>query len=383
MSINKKYQRGFSLIELMIGITLGLLILAALSAVLVNNIQSRNDIERANQQAENGRYAAQVISDDLRLAGYLAELDPFSLPTPAAKPDPCATDLATLTTALPLAVQGYNNASSATLSCLSDVVTGSDILVVRRASTCAVGTVGCDAEITVNPPPYLQASSCSGSAELSSITVGGADFFRLNTNTSATTLDRHRKDCNPVAGVAGSIAPYQQYLVHIYFVANNDKPGDGIPTLKRADLTGGPSASVTCSPSGTPPCFSIVPLVQGIETMQFEYGIDTGAALATPAPTGTPGAFTPAVDSYSSCTSTSTPTCTAYWRNVVSARISLIARSTSKATGYDDSKKTYSLGLRANGTANTFTPPANDGYKRHVFQSIVRLNNVSGRNTPS
>jgi len=352
---NPLRQSGFSLVELMVAITLGLLIVAGLTTVFVGNSQTRSQMEQAAQQSENGRYAMELLTNDLRNAGYLAEFDARRLTTPATKPDSCATDLASLTTALPIAVQGYDNGTSAP-TCLSDVMAGTDILVIRRASTCAVGVATCDAQIA--GAPYFQASACSSAAELGSNTV--ANYYALNTDTTVLTL--HKKDCNPPT-TAGTLAPYYQYRTHIYFVANNDKSGDAIPTLKRAELgaTG----------------FTIVPLVEGIQNLQIEYGIDTNAATSPLA--GSPAVFTADPDSYTValCPEASHTGC---WRNTVAAKINLLARNTTIAAGYTDGK-VYSLGLKADGSANT-VGPFNDGYKRHLYVSVVRLNNPAGRNTP-
>jgi type IV pilus assembly protein PilW len=258
-------------------------------------------------------------------------------------------------------VQGYDNGTSAP-ACLSDVMAGTDILVIRRASTCAVGDTNCDAPIA--GAPYFQASACGSPAELRSTNV--TNYYALDTNRdpATTRLTLHKKDCNPPT-TAGTLAPYHQYRTHIYFVANNDKPGDGIPTLKRAEL----------GASG----FTIVPLVEGIQNLQIEYGIDgvdtTTGALVTP--TGTPAVYTADPDSYKACAAA---TCIGYWRNTVAAKINLLARNTNLAAGYQDSK-IYSLGLNADGSANT-VGPFNNGYKRHVYVSVVRLNNPAGRNTP-
>jgi type IV pilus assembly protein PilW len=62
----------------------------------------------------------------------------------------------------------------------------------------------------------------------------------------------------------------------------------------------------------------------------------------------------------------------AEWPSVVSVRVSLIARSLQRSVGYTDGK-TYNLGTA--GTAGPF----NDAFRRHLFVSAVRLNNVSGR----
>src|SRR3546814_5874651 len=48
-------------------------------------------------------------------------------------------------------------------------------------------------------------------------------------DTTATNLNRTKRDCSTAASK-------RRFLVHIYFLANNDKPGDGIHTLKRAEL---------------------------------------------------------------------------------------------------------------------------------------------------
>ncbi|MDA8256558.1 MAG: PilW family protein [Betaproteobacteria bacterium] len=358
---DKPRQCGFSLVELMVAITLGLLIVAGLTTLFVKNSQTRAEIERASQQIENGRYAMQLLSDDLHNAGYLAEFDARQLATPAAKPDACAIDLATLTAALPIAVQGYDNGIGAP-ACLNDVMAGTDILVIRRASTCAVGDPGCDA--LVAGAPYFQASACNSAAELGSFNV--TNHYALNTDTAQLTL--HRKDCNPPI-TPGTLAPIHQYRTHIYFVARNDKIvagiGDGIPTLKRAEL----------GAEG----FAIVPLVEGIQNLQIEYGIDgVDPASGAPAPpAGTPAVYTADPDSYKACVAA---TCIYYWRNVVAAKITLLARNTTITAGYRDGKN-YLLGLKADGSANT-VGPFNDGYKRHLYESVVRLDNPAGRNTP-
>jgi type IV pilus assembly protein PilW len=336
-------QFGYTIIELMIAITISLIILASLVAIFANNSRTRVEIERANQQTENGRYALQIIVDDLHNAGYLAEFNPAPLPTPAAKPDPCDATVGGLTNALPIAVQGYDNGANAP-TCLTDIRPGTDILVVRHASTCAVGSAGCDPNLLGNA--YFQTSGCNNSAELASGNI--AQSFVLDTNPASFTL--HQKDCV-------TLANQYQYRTHIYFVANNDNAGDAIPTLKRAELGG---AGI----------FTIVPLVEGVENLQIEYGLDTTT-------TGSPAVYTANPDSYNGCTPA---VCVGYWRNTVAAKINVLTRNTTATQGYVDGK-TYTLGLNFDGSVHT-VGPFNDGYKRHAYASVVTLNNTAGRNTP-
>ena len=336
-------QFGYTIIELMIAITISLIILASLVAIFANNSRTRVEIERANQQTENGRYALQIIVDDLHNAGFLAEFNPAPLPTPAAKPDSCDATVGGLNNALPIAVQGYDNGANAP-TCLSDIRPGTDILVVRHASTCAVGSAGCDPNLLGNA--YFQTSGCNNSAELASGNI--AQSFVLDTNPASFTL--HQKDCV-------TLANQYQYRTHIYFVANNDNAGDAIPTLKRAELGG---AGI----------FTIVPLVEGVENLQIEYGLDTTT-------TGSPAVYTANPDSYNGCTPA---VCVGYWRNTVAAKINVLTRNTTATQGYVDGK-TYTFGLNFDGSVNT-VGPFNDGYKRHAYASVVTLNNTAGRNTP-
>lgn len=341
-----KGQRGYTIIEMMVAITIGLIILAALVTLFAGNSRERGEIERANQQTENGRYALELIGDDLRDAGYLGTFNPGTvagpnpqLIIPAALPNACATDVVTLNTAMALAVQGYDNGNGAP-ACVADLRAGTDILVVRRASTCAVGSANCDAQ--VGGDAYLQAGGCSAQ-----FTAG--NYYVLDTNVGNLTLQQ--KDC-------ATAAPYYQYRTHIYFVANDDQPGDGIPTLKRAELGAG--------------VFTIVPLVEGVENLQLEYGLDT--AVPT---TGSPAVYTADPSSFNGCAPAA---CVSNWRNVVAVKINVLARNLTPTQGYRDTK-TYTLGLTFAGAVNVFGP-FNDSFKRHVYTSSARLNNPAGRNSP-
>lgn len=351
-------QGGFSIVEMLVALALGLAVMGVLTVAFVGSSQSRRETDRNSRQIENGRYAMQLLSDDLAQAGYYAEFNSTILKgvyAPATVPDASATDLPTLRLAMALPVQGYDNGGgvpAGITSLLTGLRSGTDIIVVRRASTCIRGATDCEGNVAGTP--YFQAALCSsgvpGATELNSALT--SDFFALDTDTA--NLTKHLSDC-------ATAAPIRRYRTHIYFVANNDKAGDGIPTLKRAELgaVGGAAG------------FAIVPLVQGIENLQVEYGMDTSSPTD-----GSPDVFTPAPGDY---TGAGTAGAVGNWRNVVVARVYLLARNTETTPGYADAK-TYYLGLDAAGVANTFTVPSADtGYKRHLYQSEVRLNNTSGR----
>jgi len=346
---NYRVQRGLSLIELMISITIGLLILVALTTLFVNQSQMRTELDKSTRMIENGRYAMDLLSDNLRLAGFYDALDPSSITLPSSITDPCSATPTVMAPMLPLHIGGYDAAGSgasiATPPCsLTSLKNGSDILVLRYADT-ASPVLQASA---VSATHYIQVSKCSFDIQR----------FILSSTPSSFTL-RKSSQLNPCT--ASSSTPYadlRRYIVQTYFVSTDNNSGDGIPTLKRKELNPDGSGS-----------FVTTPLVEGIEYMQLEYGID---GIDTDGD-GIPDRFNSGdmdgeVDAYVTCSACSI----AQWANVVTVKLYVIARNIEKTPGYTDAK-TYNLGQ-----AGTFGP-FNDQYKRHVYTQVVRLVNPSSR----
>ena len=327
--------RGFSLVELMVSMTIGLMLLATLLVVFANASSARGELERASRQIENGRYAVELLSDDLRVAGFMGEVNVASLPAPALLPDPCSTVPADWESAMPIHVQGYDDGFGAPTCIPADLKPNTDILVVRRAKTCVAGVAGCEAPVAGKP--YVQSTLCN--TETTPYVLGpfGATAFPL-------TL----KDCATPSAL-------REYLVNVYFVSVDNRRGQNIPTLMRLELTG--SALVQ------------VPLVEGIEEFNVEYGVDNDGDGQPDAYTGDPSTYT-----YPGCT-----TCTAVnnWTNVVTAQLHVLARSPERSPQHVDTK-TYILGLDAAGNPIT-VGPKNDGFRRHVHAAMVRIVNPAGR----
>ena len=92
---------GVSLVELMIAMVLGLMILAGLATIFANSSRTREELERTSRQIENGRYAVDLLSEDLRLAGFYGELSVQAINPPNALQDPCSTDPLVWAVAMP------------------------------------------------------------------------------------------------------------------------------------------------------------------------------------------------------------------------------------------------------------------------------------------
>ncbi|HYN53937.1 MAG TPA: PilW family protein [Methylotenera sp.] len=336
-------QQGFSLVELMISIAIGLLLLAALSTLFVNQSRTRAELDKENRMIDNGRYSLDILSENLRLAGFYGEYDLSSSSLPATWPNnPCSTTASAIGDSLLLHVQGYNAASATSAvasppTCVpSTIKNGSDILVMRRAQTTAIAAAAAVANTT-----YLQVSLCTP-------TTGSESPFILA--TAPATYNLSKKTCTAVN--SGPSADLRRFLVQIYYVDSNNVAGDGVPTLKMAEL----------GPANT---FTSTPLVEGIEYMQIDYGIDG-------VDTNADGILDANIDGVADGVYVSCSACTAdQWSHVVSVKINILARNLETSTGYTD-PSTYTLG-----TVPSITP--NDAYRRHAYTQVVRLTNPAGR----
>lgn len=65
-----KQQHGFSLLEMMIAVSLGALLVASVGAVYVSNKTTYNIQQAFARLQENARFAAYTLSRELRMAGY-------------------------------------------------------------------------------------------------------------------------------------------------------------------------------------------------------------------------------------------------------------------------------------------------------------------------
>ncbi|MEX1993020.1 MAG: PilW family protein, partial [Steroidobacteraceae bacterium] len=327
-------QTGLSLVELMVSITLGLMILSGVLVVFVNTSAARNEVERTSRQIENGRYASELLSEDIRLAGFYGELGVAALAAPGALPaDPCSTNAADWNSWIPVYMQGYDEGAglAATTCVLGNLKPNTDVLVIRRARTCVAGVAGCDT--AANGKPYVQVSLCGTEATTHVLGLQGT-----------ATFDKTQRNCTTVAG-------QREYFVRIYFVSTDNGAGQNVPTLKRLQLTG----------AG----WETVPLVEGIEEFQLHYGLDTTGD-------GVPDQYVANPNNYP----LAAPTPLANWMNVVTVQFHLLARNLETTPNYTDAK-TYYLGKDAAGSDIRVTPGL--GYRRHVYSSLVRVVNPAGR----
>jgi type IV pilus assembly protein PilW len=386
-------EYGFTLVELMVAMAIGIFLILGLTTLATNISRNNNEMSKMNRQIENGSYAFQILENDIAHAGYwggfVPRFDDLSfteVPTdvPAAIPDPCPSPTAVpapwtalwaaagnTTNLIGIPVQGYEIPAvvpnPTTPVCAAIVATpraSTDVLVVRHAERCAVGTVvgttGCPVLTPTPNEVYMQVQRCGISAPNPAyalekyVAANAATLFPLQ-NRSCTTASELRK-----------------FVSNLYYVrAFAEAPGDNTPTLMRSQIVGGVQATAEA-------------LVEGVDGFRVEYGVDnlseTGAnvdytaavifsdpttrKIATNRGDGVPDG------NYVRCT-VALPCTAAQLTNTVAVRVHLLVRNETRTPGYQDTK-TYQLGATTLG-------PFNDEFKRHVFTQTIRLHNVSAR----
>jgi type IV pilus assembly protein PilW len=319
-------QRGFTLVELMVGLTLGLLITAGLLVVFANASASGNNLRRSSVQLDNGSYAAELLRDDIRLAGFFGEIG-----TPAAAtsdPDPCSTApvaFAAIPPTAPAPVRGYTAAQA--LGCLGNRQPDTAAIAIRRLD---IDPVLPSAITPAQQQLYVQYSFCESDTLAPSLVYDHV----------VTAFNLQNRACNAPNHV-------RAFVSRIYFIASCNRctgGGDGVPTLKRVELLNGQLVETA--------------LVEGIDSMRFEYGFDVDG-------NGTP-------DTYLTAPGVAGPT--ADWANVMAVKLHFVSRSIDKATGSSALTTAQTFDFGGAGTVTA----ARDGYVRRAHGNTVRLINPSG-----
>jgi type IV pilus assembly protein PilW len=355
-------QRGMSLIEMMIAMTISLVVIGAVSGVYLSTSRSYTQDELISRMQENARFALHILAEDLSMAGYfgplmagqdinttartctntsteehctgffegstLPALGTDCGPTGSTPPPYWAYSLALPIETLPeVATRSEANAAFSCIGTddkegfLSGADPGfdvaSDILVVKRVEGAGLDSARNDED----DPGYIY----------------------LRTDGTYAMLFSYDPDLNSSEGSNIKDWRYRSniYYIRDYFLTDdNDNPADSIPTLVRKQLSGN---SMSTEGGG---------IAQGIEYFHVMVGIDSddpgdGTAnyyTASPAP--------------------------ANMRNAVSARIYVLARSVSPDPNYENNK-TYNLG--------DVSITVDDNFYRRVFTTTVTLRNQRNR----
>ena len=124
-------QRGLSLIELMIAITLGLILMAGVVQIFLSSQTVFHTQQAMSRIQENGRLGVEFIAKDIRMAGYMGCLnDPTAISNTLNSSNQFAYRMN-------IGIEGYTAplvGSEAGMTLSPSPIAGTDILVVRSAA---------------------------------------------------------------------------------------------------------------------------------------------------------------------------------------------------------------------------------------------------------
>lgn len=316
------FERGYSLIELTIAMGLGVFLSGAMVFSYLGAKQSASLDAQVARVQENARYALELLTRELAMAGFRGALSGFGeLVIPGVAGD-CTDEPWALDFSRPL--QWVNDVADGApqtdngdhLNCLRDasVMPSTDILAVRRSAAQPSARDGAAA-------PDLTRSS------------GRLWFLRAETGL-ATAWEFIRPRDLPGLAASSADTTYWEAVSRIFFIRDYARaPGDDLPALCMKVLAGA-MLTTRC-------------LVEGIENMQLEFGLDTDSD-------GSANQYVSAVNSQQML-------------QVVTARVHLLVR-TIEPVFYRRDDKRYRLGV-------TVSAPKYDRHFRRVFSATVLLRN--------
>ncbi|MGA7800931.1 MAG: PilW family protein [Gammaproteobacteria bacterium] len=344
-------MRGVTLVELMVAMVIGLILMAGVGTVYVNSKRGYRIQQAASQVQENGRYAMQFLSRDIRMAGY------SGCGAGSTRMANVIKNSGTLPWYFDLTrpILGYNSTTTFPSQFASSVVAGTDAVTVVRGDDSKQDVIThhnpTSATFTLAAPSgipkgtILLVSDCKYSAVFQmSGPTGSTTSAQVDHNTGNAvspgnctknlgTNGAAYADCNSMSNL--TTYTYQgngqlmRLVANAYYIGNN---ADGVPSLYRAGLT----------TVGTAPTITNEELVDGVENMQIRYGEaaapDQAAVRYVPADQVTD------------------------WGNVVTARVQLLVRSLEQVNPTP-------VSVTFNG--QTYS----DRYLRRIFTDTIKLRN--------
>jgi len=336
-----RHSRGFSLIELMIAVSLGLVAILAVGSVFIYGSRSYKEDDKVSRMQDELRFAMAQLSQDLEMAGFYAQI---RNPVDDIEVDASATISSTA---------GSGDCGPTTDGAATSA-TNNWVYRERRAAVFTVGNATAAqanaAFPCIDTTEFYTGPAGAGTDVIAIKRLGGSpvtpsgDNVYLKTNGVQTTI--FKGTGAGVEPLSGSIEAYDFKPVVWFLKTRPTDSGPLVPSLCRKQLMG-----------GDPPAMTTECVAQGIEDMQFEFGFDAnGNGIA---------------DYFVEYGAMPTVTNLA---KITAVRVHLLARSSDPDQNYLN-QKTYTLASQTRG-------PFNDKFHRRAQSSIVLLRNPTNLQTP-
>ncbi len=377
---------GVSLIELMISLTLGLIVIAAIGYGYIASRQSFRNQDVLGRMQEDARTAFELMGKDMRMAGFTG--CQTSIVLPASNPPSVAPTVNNIiNVAAPQWYQywypvllGYENTNETTIAIATPLsypaafpadlnglalagvagfVLHGDALTVKYADSSQQNMVAAIAgtKITLNTPAGFQAGQILISVNPNCSAI---DIFQAKTavNGNSFTYDNSAGTASNTLAATGTVPGSTIYpLVAVtYYISMN---ANGNPSLFRQVLGSGGALTLANNLNNPPD-----ELIEGVQDMQLAYAIDSVNIPAN------------AVNNYVLADDASFKIASD-WLKVLGVRVSLLMVSRQSEQGITTKPQQYALDMNNDGNTTdageTVTPT--DLLFRKVFSTTIAIQN--------
>lgn len=352
-------QTGISLMELMVGMVLGLIVVAGAVAVYLASSRSYSEVEQSAQLSENSRFTEQVLTDALRHAGFMGEAAVGEIEVPGslgAIIDDCdtGTRAGAYFLGTPIyAVIATSDSSDPDIGCISDdaennALEDTEVLIIKSAIPFPISDGPRDVASAVAKHNNSTLDYPDGSE-----TRLPGKLWLLTNNVIGEMFDGDNTP--PFTEIPPDTATAWEYRYEAYFIRDvRDADGKLMPRLSRFVLS---EDSVTGSMA-----LITEDLVPDVEDMRMRFGLDTRDDTGA---IGSDGE----VDIYATVAEMNATD--AFWDQIVSIEIALLVSSAQADPNYTDAN-TYDLA----GFDDITAPASRAQHRRLVVRSNVSLRNI-------
>lgn len=347
INYRKRYRQsgGFSLIELLVAMVIGLLLLTGTVSMFMSNKRIYREQDEMGRLQENARFAMQLLIEDVRMAGYAGCSDDISEIMNHVNGMTDDDELMSFSNA----VEGIDEADPATPAntpwqpsdsdeLITAMVAGTDAISIRYLDPTGIRISSpmpnVSAELKVTSVGDLQigdiiALSDCDSADVMQLTQIQTSSLHLQHNTGSGTPGNATKALQKKYGTDASV---MRFVARRYYIGTGANGGPSLFRLENLDATP-------------------VELIEGVENMEILYGEDTVGNDTI-------------AETYVDAANVTT------WDNVVSVRISLLFRTVDENASNPVNDKTYDM-------VGVNFDPADDRRRRRVVTNTIQIRNRS------
>lgn len=279
--------RGFSLVELMVALTLGLIVTGAIIATFVSVHSASKDTAGVAELADNGRIALDLMQQTLRSAGYMACNSTLrQTVTSGLSATPLTGDFTEALAGYEAAGTGPGSSITVSSNPAGDSTAGDwttsaglgsalDSSVTSDASALPVknsDVIAAHTTYSQVTPTYTTAQSASSSVAVLSTAGLSAGEIGVVSNCANSVVDE-------IQDVVGSTVTFAQPLGQSFTAGSQIGVADTVVYYIGTGADGD-GALFSYSLAGNATFQKPAEVVPDVENMQVLYGIDTGGSLA-------------------------------------------------------------------------------------------------------